>query len=109
MRGEYLLVDFTVLLQRTVVPEQPEEQEPELFEGLCLEPLLHVLELYHVAVGLVRPHQQHDHILQGVVLDILYTDVVIKHQESQYFNRQHKLFIVKGLFQFQREQINEIR
>jgi hypothetical protein len=53
---KYLLVNFPVLLQRTIIPQQPQQQEPELLKGLMLILFLHILKLNHMTVGSMRPH-----------------------------------------------------
>lgn len=57
LRREYFLVNLSVLLQGTVVPQQPQQQKPELLKSLWFVLFLDILKLYHMAVGRMGPHK----------------------------------------------------
>jgi hypothetical protein len=100
---EYLSVFF----QGADVPEESEEEHSELIEGLWLVLFLDVVELDHVTVGRVRPHQQPDSLVEAL-LDVLAGDVVVEHQMCQYLDVVDHLFVVKGVPQLEADQAAEV-
>jgi hypothetical protein len=83
---EDFLVNFPVLLQRAIIPQQPQQQEPELLKGLMLVLFLHILKLNHVTVGSMRPDQQNNGILKASIFNVLGADIVVQHQVGEHLD-----------------------
>ena len=66
-RGEDPFEDLPVFLEGADVPEETEQEYPELIEGLGLIFLFDVFELDHVAVGGVGAYEESDGIVEAVL------------------------------------------
>jgi hypothetical protein len=56
-----------------------------------------------MAIGGMGPDQEHDGVLQTIVLDIFKTDVIIEHEMSEQLYGEDKFLVVQWFLNFQLE------
>jgi hypothetical protein len=61
-----------------------------------------------MAIGGMGPDQEHDSVLQTIVLDIFKTDVIIEHEMSEEFYGEDQFLVVQWFLNFQLKKVREV-